>query len=118
MISPELDQRLYGDLAELDEFANQLEWARQMQPQRIQADESNVEQGLAKLVLTLIELLRRLMEKQALRRIEAGSLTDEQIERMGETFLKLEQKMEELKRTFGLETEDLNIHLGPLGDLL
>lgn len=89
-----------------------------MRPQRIQADESNIEQGLAKLVLMLIELLRRLLEKQAIRRIEAGSLTDEQIERMDETFLKVEQKMAELKATFGLEHEDLNLNLGPLGDVL
>jgi hypothetical protein len=116
--NPEMDQRLYGDLAALDEFANQLEQIQQMRPQRIQADESNVEQGLAKLVLTLIELIRRLLEKQALRRIEAGSLTDDQIERMGETLLKLEQKMDELKVTFGLEHEDLNLNLGPLGDLM
>jgi hypothetical protein len=116
--NPETDQRLYGDLAALDEFAEQLEQVQQMRPQRIQADESNVEQGLAKLVLTLIELIRRLLEKQALRRIEAGSLTDDQIERMGETFLKLEQKMAELKVTFGLEDEDLNLNLGPLGDLM
>lgn len=114
----EIDPRLYGDLASLEEFADQLEAAQQRRPQRIDADESNVEQGLAKLVLTLIELVRRLLEKQALRRIEAGSLTDEQIERMGETFLKLEQKMEELKGVFGLESEDLNLHLGPLGDLM
>ena len=118
MKNPEIDQRLYGDLAALDEFADQLEQVQQMRPQRIQADESNVEQGLAKLVLTLIELIRRLLEKQALRRIEAGSLTDDQIERMGETFLKLEQKMAELKGTFGLEDEDLNLNLGPLGDLM
>jgi hypothetical protein len=116
--NPEIDQRLYGDLAALDEFAAQLEQVQQMRPQRIEADESNVEQGLAKLVLTLIELLRRLLEKQALRRIEAGSLTDEQIERMGETFLKLEQKMDELKGTFALKDDDLNLNLGPLGDLL
>jgi hypothetical protein len=116
--NPEIDQRLYGDLAALNEFANQLEQVQQMRPQRIRADESNVEQGLAKLVLTLIELLRRLLEKQALRRMEAGALTEEQIERMGETFLKLEQKMNELKVTFGLEHEDLNLNLGPLGDLM
>src|SRR5579885_3405010 len=116
--NPKGDQRLYGDLAALDEFADQLAQVQQMRPQRIQADESNVEQGLAKLVLTLIELIRRLMEKQAIRRIEAGSLTDDQIERMGETFLKLEQKMAELKATFGLEDEDLNLNLGPLGDLM
>src|SRR5262249_11545855 len=114
----EMDQRLYGDLESLEEFADQLDQAQQLRPQRISADESNVEQGLARLVLTLIELIRRLLEKQALRRIESGSLTDEQIERMGETFLKLEQKMEELRGAFGLESEDLNLNLGPLGDLM
>ena len=118
MTHAEIDQRLYGDLESLEEFADQFERMQQLHPQRIDADVSNVEQGLAKLVLTLIELIRRLLEKQALRRIEAGSLTDEQIERMGETFLKLEQKMDELKGTFGLEGEDLNLNLGPLGDLM
>jgi hypothetical protein len=114
----EIERRLHGDLAALDEFAEQLSQVQRMRPQRIEANESNVEQGLAKLVLTLIELIRRLLEKQAIRRIEAESLSDEQIERMGETFLKLEEKMAELKATFGLEDEDLNLNLGPLGDLM
>ncbi len=118
MENPAIDQRLHGDLAALDDFAEQLSQVQRMRPQRIQADESNVEQGLAKLVLTLIELIRRLLEKQAIRRIEGGSLTDEQVERMGATFLKLEEKMAELKTTFGLEDEDLNLNLGPLGDVL
>lgn len=87
-------------------------------PGRINANPDDVEKGLAQLVLTLIELIRRLMEKQALRRMEAGSLTDEEIERMGETFMKLEQKMEELKAEFGLSDEDLNLDLGPLGNLM
>jgi len=87
-------------------------------PRRINADPERVEQGLAKLVLTLIELLRRLLEKQALRRIEGGSLTPEEIERMGLTFLRLEEKMAELKTYFGLEAEDLSLDLGPLGELL
>jgi hypothetical protein len=69
-------------------------------------------------VLTLIELLRRLMERQALRRIEAGSLSDEEIERLGQTFIKLQERMEELKQLFGLEDKDLNLNLGPLGDLM
>jgi hypothetical protein len=77
-----------------------------------------VEQGLAKLVLTLIELLRGLMEKQAIRRIEGGSLTPDEIERMGLTFLRLEDKMAELTAHFGLKAEDLNLDLGPLGELL
>lgn len=117
-ITAELDDRLHGDLAELSDFADELARVDAGLPRRINADQRNVEQGLAKLVLTLIELIRRLLEKQAIRRMEAGSLTDEQIERLGETFLKLEEKMIELKATFGLENEDLNLHLGPLGDLM
>lgn len=81
-------------------------------------DKNNVQQGLAKLVLTLIELIRRLMEKQAVRRMEAGSLTDQEIEDLGETFMKLEEKMEELKVLFDLTDQDLNLNLGPLGDLM
>lgn len=110
--------RLDGDLESLSEFADQLARVNPRLPRRINADQSNVEQGLAKLVLTLIELIRQLLEKQALRRVEGGSLTDEQIERLGETFMKLDQKMEELKRVFGLQDEDLNLNLGPLGDLM
>jgi Gas vesicle protein K. len=85
---------------------------------RIQLEPDNVEHGLAQLVLTLIELIRQLMERQALRRLEAGSLTEEQIDKLGETLMQLEAKMEELKDLFGLKTEDLNINLGPIGNLL
>jgi hypothetical protein len=117
-ILPALDERLYGDVSEIRAFAEQLAHVEGRLPTRIAADPETVEQGLAKLVLTLIELIRQLLEKQAMRRVESGSLTDEQIERMGETFLKLDQKMIELKEQFGLQDEELNIHLGPLGDLL
>lgn len=86
--------------------------------ERIPLDSSKVEQGLAKLVLTIIELLRQLMERQAMRRVESDSLTDEQLEELGLTLMRLEEKMEELKIIFGLEHEDLNIELGPLGKLL
>jgi hypothetical protein len=87
-------------------------------PRRIDADPERVEKGLVQLVLTLVELLRQLMERQALRRMEGGTLTDEEIERLGETFMKLEQRMDELKRHFELQDDDLNLNLGPLGDLL
>ncbi|MEK7789109.1 MAG: gas vesicle protein K [Planctomycetota bacterium] len=87
-------------------------------PKKIEANPENAEKGLAKLVLTLIELIRKLMEKQAMRRVEAGSLTDEEIERVGETLMKLENKMKELKEIFGLKDEELNLNLGPLGDLM
>ncbi|MCL5111219.1 MAG: gas vesicle protein K [Chloroflexi bacterium] len=113
-----MDGRLHGDLAALGDFAAELARVESALPQRINADESKVEHGLAKLVLTLIELVRRLLEKQAIRRIDAGSLTDDQIERMGETFYKLEAKMAELKLVFNLADEELNLNLGPLGDLL
>jgi hypothetical protein len=81
-------------------------------------DENNIEKGLTKLVLTLIELLRQLMEMQAIRRIDAGQLNAEEVERLGNTLFLLNEKMEELKKTFGLADEDLNLDLGPLGELL
>jgi hypothetical protein len=87
-------------------------------PSRINADPEHVEKGLAQLVLTLVELLRQLMERQALRRIEGGSLSADEVERLGETFMLLERRMEELREEFGLEQEDLNLDLGPLGRLL
>jgi hypothetical protein len=99
-------------------FVEEMEKLQQALPRRIDANPKNVEKGLAKLVLTLVELIRKLLEKQAMRRIEAGSLSDEQIERVGETLMKLETKMHELKEVFGLENEELNINLGPLGDLM
>jgi Gas vesicle protein K/Gas vesicle protein len=81
-------------------------------------DQKNVEKGLAKLVLTLVDLIRRLMEKQALRRIEDGQLNAREIENVGNAFFLLDEKMEQLKKIFGLTDEDLNLDLGPLGELL
>jgi hypothetical protein len=86
--------------------------------QRVTADPEQLEKGLAQLVLTVIELLRQLMERQALRRIDAGSLTPEEEERLGRTFQALAERMEELKQVFGLRDEDLNLDLGPLGKLI
>ncbi|MBI3362517.1 MAG: gas vesicle protein K [Chloroflexi bacterium] len=114
----QLEEKVLCDAGDLEAFASELAQAGNAFPRRIDAEPEKVEQGLTKLVLVLIELLRRMLEHQALRRIEGGSLSDEEIERLGQTFLKLEARMEELKRTFGLEDEDLNLHLGPLGDLL
>lgn len=94
------------------------EKVKDSKPERIDIDPKNVEKGLAKLVLTLVELIRKLLEKQAMRRVEGGSLTDEEIEKVGETLMKLESKMQELKEIFGLKDEELNINLGPLGDLI
>jgi gas vesicle protein GvpK len=85
---------------------------------RVNADPEQLEKGLAQLVLTLIELLRQLMERQALRRIEGGTLDEEEVERLGRTFMALSERMEELKDAFGIEDADLNLNLGPLGDLM
>ena len=103
---------------DLAAFSTELERAASTLPRRVKVDPKNVERGLAQLVLTLIELLRQLMEHQAIQRIEGGSLSEEEIERLGQTFMKLAEKMEELKQTFGLSDEDLNLNLGPLGNLL
>lgn len=86
-------------------------------PDRIAADPEVVENGLARLVLSIIELVRRLLEKQALRRMDGGNLTAEEIERLGTALMKLEEKMTELKKVFGLEDDDLNLSLGPVRTL-
>src|SRR4051794_34891008 len=83
-------------------------------PDRIAADSDIVENGLAKLVLSIIELIRRLLEKQALRRMDHGNLSEEEIERLGTALMKLEDKMSEMKRAFGFSDEDLNMKLGPV----
>lgn len=103
---------------DLETFAAELEQAGRGLVQHVDVNPSNVERGLARLVLTLIELLRQLMERQALRRVEAGSLSDDEIERLGQTFMRLEARLAELKQIFNLEDEDLNLNLGPLGDLM
>ena len=89
-----------------------------MLPQRLETDPESVEKDLFKLVLTIIELVRQLMEKQALRRVDQGDLTDEQIEGLCTGLMHLEQAMDELKARYDLTTADLNIDLGPLGTLL
>jgi hypothetical protein len=97
------------------------DWAPSGPPaprRRIEADPESVERGLVSLVLTIVELLRQLMERQALRRVEQGSLTDEQVENVGQTLMALEERMAELRDHFDLTPEDLNIDLGPLGPLL
>ncbi|AEF39040.1 gas vesicle protein K [Hoyosella subflava] len=85
---------------------------------RIDASPESVERGLASLVLTIVELLRQLMERQALRRVEVGDLSEDQIENIGQTLMLLDEKMQELLEHFDLTPADLNIDLGPLGPLL
>ena len=86
-------------------------------PAKIRLQPENVRNGLAQLVLTLVELLRELLERQALRRIDAGSLTSGEVERVGTTFLRLTEEIDKLKEHFGFTDEDLNLNLGPLGKL-
>jgi Gas vesicle protein K len=118
MKRPDEGKLLSGPPLDLDPFRARARELDDALSRRLNADPENVQRGLAQLVLTLVELLRQLMERQALRRIEAGSLDDEQVERMGQTFMALEERMQELLREFDLEEDDLNINLGPLGNLL
>ena len=85
---------------------------------RLELNPEKVKNGLGQLVLTVIKLLHELLERQALRRIDAGSLTEEQIERMGLTLMGQVKEIDRLRREFGLEEQDLNLDLGPLGKLL
>lgn len=101
-----------------EEFIEEMKRIQGPFPERINTNPENIETGLAKLVLTLIEFIRGLMEKQAMRRIESGSLSDIEIERVGETLMKLENKIQELKESLGLKDEELNLNLGPLGNLM
>jgi len=87
-------------------------------PQRLETDAESVERDLFKLVLTVIELIRQLMERQALRRVDEGDLSDEQIEGLGVGLMRLEEAMTELRERYDLSVDDLNIDLGPLGTLL
>ena len=100
-----------------DALRNQLSFTESTIPERISADPAAVENGLAKLVLSIIELVRRLLETQALRRMDAGNLSEEEIERLGSALMKLEEKMGEMKKAFGLEDDDLNLSLGPIKTL-
>ena len=87
-------------------------------PHRIETDPDEVQRDLVRLVLTVIELVRQLMERQALRRVDTGDLTDEQVENLGLALMRLEEAMTELQERFDIDARDLNLDLGPLGPLL
>lgn len=110
-VTPDEVARAVADLK------RQLDQVAEGTTERIECSPETIEQGLAKLVLGLVELLRRLLERQAIRRMEGGTLTDQQVEEMGQALMKLEQKIGELAAAFGLRPEDLNLALGPVGDL-
>jgi hypothetical protein len=112
---PESEIRM--DEALRDELATQLAAVARALPDRINADPERVEQGLARLVLTVIEVVRKVLEHQAVRRMDGGDLTAEEVERLGLTLLRLDERMQQMKEIFGLTDEDLQIDLGPLGRL-
>jgi len=125
MDSPELakvESEALGDFARVmgaDPFPRPRPSAgRQGRTARLNLDANNTKNGLGQLVLTLVKLLHELLERQAIRRIEAGSLTDQEIERLGWTLMRQAQEIERLRKEFGLEEDDLNLDLGPLGKLL
>jgi hypothetical protein len=112
------NDKILLNTGDINDFDKEIEQIGCNTTSRLNANPDNADSGLAQLVLTLIELIRKLVEKQAIRRVEGGLLSDDEIERLGETLMKLELKMEELKQVFNLSDEDLNINLGPLGDLM
>jgi hypothetical protein len=103
-------------LKELDLLRKELE--KRAQPPRWNADPKDVQRSVARLVLALVEFLRKLLEKQAIRRMENGTLTSEETEAIGQALMKLEETVHDLARRFGLKPEDLNLDLGPLGRLI
>jgi hypothetical protein len=106
------------DGEDLDRIAAELREIAPSLPQRLDASADDIEAGLARLVLTLVEFLRQVLEHQAVRRMEGGRLSDEEIEDMGLALMRLQERLQEIKAAFGLEGEELNIDLGPLGRLL
>jgi hypothetical protein len=111
------DRLLSGD-ADLDLFGDELDRLGGVLGRRVNADRESLEKGLAQLVLTLVELLRQLMERQAIRRVDQGDLTEQEEEDLGTSLMLLAEAMDELTEQFGLTADDLNLDLGPLGPLL
>jgi hypothetical protein len=107
---PHLSDTSGGTVAALEAIARAL-------PERINADPERIEQGLARLVLTVIELLRKVLEHQAIRRMDGGTLTEAEVERLGVALMRLSERMDDLKAAFDLSDDDLKIDLGPLGQL-
>ena len=109
---------VHGEAGDLALFGDELSRLPGALPSRINAEPQNAERGLAQLVLTLVELIRQLMERQAIRRVEAGGLTDDQVERLGQALQRLDARMKEILAEFDLTEDDLALNLGPLGDLM
>jgi hypothetical protein len=113
-----MTERILHAPPDLDVFAHDAPSLTRNIPRRLNAEPGNVERGLAQLVLTVVELLRNVMERQAIRLMDEGILPDEQVERLGRAFMELDDRMRQLLAEFELDAEDLNLPLGPLRDLL
>src|SRR5687767_10969719 len=106
------------EIAELEAMRGELERFAKTPPARWNASPDDVRKSVAKLVLTLVEFIRQLLERQAIRRMEAGTLTEEQTEAVGMALMRLEETVRELGEQFGLAPDDLNLDLGPVGKLM
>lgn len=107
------------EVAELDELRRELErTASTRSPMRWNADPDEVQRSVAQLVLTLVEFVRKLLERQAIRRMEAGTLTDDEVEDIGRALMKLEETVRDIATKFGVSLDDLNLDLGPVGKLM
>lgn len=108
-----------SEVARLDDLRRELERvSRSASPLRWNADEDDVQRSVAQLVLTLVEFIRKLLERQAIRRMEAGTLTDQQTEEIGRALMKLEETVVDIAAKFGILPDDLNLDLGPVGKLM
>ena len=106
------------EIEELEALRAELERRTAADAPRWNADPEDVQRSVAKLVLTLVEFIRKLMERQAIRRMEAETLSPDEVEAVGLALMRLEETVHEMARTFGLDPADLNLDLGPLGRLL
>ena len=106
------------EVAELEELRRELERTAARAPARWNADPDDVQRSVAQLVLTLVEFIRKLLERQAIRRMESGTLTEEQNEDVGRALMQLEETVRDIAVKFGIPIEDLNLDLGPVGKLM
>ena len=107
-----------SELAKLDDLRRELERTSASSPLRWNADPDDVQRSVAQLVLTLVEFIRKLLERQAIRRMEAGTLTDQQTEDIGRALMKLEETVVDIAARFGVLPDELNLDLGPIGKLM
>jgi predicted transcriptional regulator len=118
-IVAQTDALTVTEVAELDDLRKQLQrTAAGHSPMRWNADPDDVQRSVAQLVLTLVEFVRQLLERQSLRRLEAGTLTDRQVEDVGRALMQLEETVRDIAAKFGIPPEELNLELGPLGRLI